>query len=253
MCKIVIPPSLPKLGLKSLPCFLSGLWAPSGQGWACSSLCPQDPDTKPSPSKVLQTVFVEGNQTKTHSPGQSCHFRVEAGLKTSHRPWPLAWKRLTTTWQETLAKTIAEPYYPQGFVRHLTQLSFFLCAHFIWGHISCFSACTYFSLPHFSQDCINSTLRATLNPVSPYSLVFLALISWTKHKFFSLSLLCSLPREPHWGETGNMDPVNRTILFPTHHWYFRTYLVCWSLRQNFLSLDQRAEKESENPQILHYN
>ena len=138
-----MPPSL--TGLALIPfCFCGGFWAPSGQGWVFSSLCPQYPAQSPA-LQGAQTLFVEWNGTKTDSSGWSCHCRVETGPKTSHPSWFLAWRRWTTTWQETSTKTISEAWFLHSIISHPLQLYLFIWAHVILSHISCSSAPTSLS------------------------------------------------------------------------------------------------------------
>lgn len=107
-----------------------------------------------------------------------------------------------------------------------------------------------FPFPPFLLGLSNSALRAILDPVSPWCFSPLPLISGTKRVFLPL---CSSLTKPPYGAIDNMGPMNRSSLFSTHYRYFRTHLVCWVLRQNVLSLGQRAEKESKNHQNLHCN
>lgn len=117
------------------------------------------------------------------------------------------------------------------------------------GHISRSSA--HISLSPISSRTVQLCPEGHFGP--SLTLMFLTPSSNLRDQTCVFLPLCSSLTKPPYGAIDNMGPMNWSSLFSTHYRYFRTHLVCWVLRQNVLSLGQRAEKESKNHQNLHCN
>ena len=116
-------------------------------------------------------------------------------------------KKVDNTWQEPWPKPSLPPGPALGFASHPLRLYLFL-EPFSSGAVFPTSLLALPFLPFILKLSILS-LRTILSPVSSSltASLPLPLISWTTHRSFYLSLPCSLLREPHWGGTGDTEPV----------------------------------------------